>query len=581
MYQIEQPIEEIRKVLSKFSLTQDFVQTCYDLFETLGYTTTRKIPNLNSAKALQQICPDFNPEKAHANLWLNFSFLFSFTEDDIEQILSENGKKLKIKSGKAIDFMCIKLTKNSFYKQKLKEIAHEINKCTLTPTIILIQVGDYLNFVYTKRRINKRNEDKDVLEDMYILTVIHKYAFISEVKKLYELSLSKIFNLDNNTEDKSEEYEEDDKETTSSEVINSAINENENKEKVIPQKTDVENVEENIGYDFAEYYEPDFTKDEPSEEDYKFFEDIENEFIENSDDDYFDYFKEEQNNQKELLDDSVRLYLKDIGRIKLLTPEQEIDLAKKIFMGGNAGAIAKRKLVNANLRLVVSIAKKYIGFGLPFLDLIQEGNLGLIRATEKFDYEQGNKFSTYATWWIIQAITRAIADKVRIIRLPVHMVETIYKMKKITNRLTQEFNREPTEKELAREMYISVSKLQEIKKYAQSILSLDDAKGADDIETQDIIVKNNSIVIKEIGTEFEQELFREDFAEALSGLSPRERDVLRLRFGMDDNRPRTLAEIGQLFGVTRERIRQIEYKALRKLRHPNRSKRLKEYIDNL
>ena len=254
-------------------------------------------------------------------------------------------------------------------------------------------------------------------------------------------------------------------------------------------------------------------------------------------------------------DDPVRMYLREIGRIKLLTAEQEIDLAKKIIQGGNAGAIAKRKLVQANLRLVVSIAKKYVGRGMLFLDLIQEGNLGLIRAAEKFDHERGYKFSTYATWWIRQAITRAIADQARTIRIPVHMVETINKLKKITRKLAQELSRKPTEEELAVEMNISVSKLREIIKVAQEPLSLETVKTV------------------------AQELLREDLAEVLSGLSPRERDVLRLRFGMDDGRQRTLEEVGQLFGVTRERIRQIEAKALRKLRHPNRSKKLKEYIE--
>ena len=271
-----------------------------------------------------------------------------------------------------------------------------------------------------------------------------------------------------------------------------------------------------------------------------------NSMLANPDDDMVDFSADTKGM---VIDDPVRMYLREIGRINLLTADEEIEFARKIAEGGEGGLRAKKKLVQANLRLVVSIAKKYVGRGMLFLDLIQEGNLGLIRAAEKFDHERGYKFSTYATWWIRQAITRAIADQARTIRIPVHMVETINKLRKKTRQLAQELGRKPSEEELAASMTISVNKLREIIKVAQEPLSLEtpigkeeDSRLGDFIEDRDAEAPAQSVA---------HELLREDLTEVLAGLSLRERDVLRLRFGLDDGRQRTLEEVVQLFGVTR------------------------------
>lgn len=275
-------------------------------------------------------------------------------------------------------------------------------------------------------------------------------------------------------------------------------------------------------------------------------------------------------------DDSIRLYLREIGRIPLLRAEEEIDLARRIAGGGYDGIVAKRKLVQANLRLVVSIAKKYLNRGLPFLDLIQEGNLGLIRAAEKFDPERGYKFSTYATWWIRQGITRALADKSRTIRVPVHMVETINKFKKITRELSQGLNRRPTEHELAASMDVSVQKIKEIVSANRTPVSLETPLGKEeDSRLGDFIADAESARPDSSATD---ELLRGDIEQVLNSLLPREREVIRLRYGLDDGRERTLEEVGQLFGITRERVRQIEFKAMRKLRQPDRCTKLEGYL---
>ena len=274
------------------------------------------------------------------------------------------------------------------------------------------------------------------------------------------------------------------------------------------------------------------------------------------------------------IEDPVRMYLKEIGKVPLLSAEEEIELAKRMADGDEE---AKKRLAEANLRLVVSIAKRYVGRGMLFLDLIQEGNLGLIKAVEKFDYQKGFKFSTYATWWIRQAITRAIADQARTIRIPVHMVETINKLIRVSRQLLQELGREPTPEEIAAELDMPVDRVREILKISQEPVSLETPIGEEeDSHLGDFIQDDNVPVPAEAAA---QTLLKEQLDEVLSTLTEREQKVLRLRFGMSDGRARTLEEVGKEFDVTRERIRQIEAKALRKLRHPSRSRKLRDYLD--
>ena len=273
------------------------------------------------------------------------------------------------------------------------------------------------------------------------------------------------------------------------------------------------------------------------------------------------------------INDPVRMYLKEIGQIKLLTMDEELELADRILQDDEE---AKRILAEANLRLVVSIAKRYVGRGMLFLDLIQEGNIGLMKAVDKFDVTKGYKFSTYATWWIRQAITRAIADQARTIRVPVHMVETINKLARVQRQLTLELNREPSEEELAKKMNVSIEKIREIYKISQEPVSLETPIGEeDDSHLGDFIKDERNMSPEEYAT---NEMLKDEISEVLLTLTEREEKVIKLRFGLEDGKSRTLEEVGQMFGVTRERIRQIEAKALRKLRHPSRSRKLKDYM---
>ena len=308
----------------------------------------------------------------------------------------------------------------------------------------------------------------------------------------------------------------------------------------------------------------DVLKDEIEEPDLKDLESVEDVKIEDIDEMNFDGIN---------IDDPVRMYLREIGKIPLLSFDQELELAKEILNGSEE---AKQKLSESNLRLVVSIAKKYVGRGMLLLDLIQEGNMGLIKAVEKFDYTKGYKFSTYATWWIRQAITRAIADQARTIRIPVHMVETINKLIRTSRHLLQQLGREPTPEELAQEMEMPLDKVIEIQKIAQDPVSLETPIGEeDDSHLGDFIQDEDSPAPQDSAA---YTLLREQLEDVMKTLTPREAKVLKLRFGLDDGRTRTLEEVGKEFNVTRERIRQIEAKALRKLRHPSRSKKLRDYM---
>ena len=393
---------------------------------------------------------------------------------------------------------------------------------------------------------------------------------LEEVKKVKEVSKTKTTETKAKTKKASENKVEKNSEKTDTEKINNIINEAKQNGKmtysdlatklndVNPEKMDeVFDEFEKGGIDLL----PDDFDEEPNVEDLKEVEELK---LDEITDTSFEGIS---------VDDPVRMYLREIGKIPLLTFDEELELAKRILEGDEE---AKQKLAESNLRLVVSIAKKYVGRGMLFLDLIQEGNMGLIKAVEKFDYTKGFKFSTYATWWIRQAITRAIADQARTIRIPVHMVETINKLIRTSRNLLQQMGREPTPEEIAKEMEIPVEKVVEIQKIAQDPVSLETPIGEEeDSHLGDFIQDEDSPAPHDAAS---YTLLKEQLEEVMNTLTPREAKVLKLRFGLEDGKSRTLEEVGKEFNVTRERIRQIEAKALRKLRHPSRSKKLRDYM---
>ena len=394
---------------------------------------------------------------------------------------------------------------------------------------------------------------------------------LEEVKKVEEVKETKTTETKAKTKKESVNKEQKNSEKTDKEKINNIIEEAKQKGKmtygdlatklndVNPEKMDeVFDEFEKGGIDLL----PDDFDEEPDIEDLK---EVENLKLDEITDTSFEGIS---------VDDPVRMYLREIGKIPLLTFDEELDLAQRILEGDEE---AKQKLAESNLRLVVSIAKKYVGRGMLFLDLIQEGNMGLIKAVEKFDYTKGFKFSTYATWWIRQAITRAIADQARTIRIPVHMVETINKLIRTSRNLLQQLGREPSPEEIAKEMEIPVEKVMEIQKIAQDPVSLETPIGEeDDSHLGDFIPDDDSPAPHDSAA---YTLLKEQLEEVMNTLTPREAKVLKLRFGLEDGKARTLEEVGKEFQVTRERIRQIEAKALRKLRHPSRSKRLRDYMN--
>ena len=594
--------KKIEEVIKRYgTYKSDLKKDSIELFEIFGYFTERRIDSLDSPIKFIEAFHSFSKVKGHWSEWDSYSFLFQITNADLGQILRDKNIANLRDSDEAMMFMAIRLKVSLCTDTTLKQIATEINKQILNPSIILFSFGKYLCFVYTKHRINKKDSDKDVLEKISILRVVPQNltdeqldiicnafdfeSIFGEKQKdsKQDIPCSNSGNLPKITTVIKQKVEHSDKPVVQNLSLNKSQIWNNDVDKILfEQKSVAENEDLYKNEFFEEIKDPE--NNDISVVSKEFSQKEFNDFSKN-----FEQFAEQfrsrdvvnQQNQleKKECEDDLYIYLSQIGKIRLLTSGEEKELAKKISEGVK---FAQRKLIQANLRLVVFVAKKYQNQGMAFLDLIQEGNMGLMRATEKFDYKRGFKFSTYAYWWIRQAITRALANQARTIRIPVHMIELINKLKKVTNRLERELSRKPTEEELAIEMGISIDKLKDIIKYdEQEPSSLEISIEVEDSTGEMQLVDTIKNMKEPITEKIHITLMREDMMEVLCTLSPRERDVLRLRFGMDDGRQRTLEEVGNLFGVTRERIRQIEAKALRKLRHPNRSKRLRNYTDEM
>ncbi|MDD3593353.1 MAG: sigma-70 family RNA polymerase sigma factor [Candidatus Gastranaerophilales bacterium] len=567
-------IEKIKQALSDFDKATLF-DASIKLLNSLGYSSEYKISHLNNPQVIYQKL-NFNKEKALYYKWQKASFLFQYTEE----ALNEKLKEYKLKISKEYDqnyiFMSIKLS-GFFYKEnELRAISKEINKYSLNPIIILFKYGRNLALTFIERRKNKINEEKDVFGDTYFVITEFKNATDVDAKKLYEFSVDKKPRTVSIT---------DTQISNVNKPIKQKLNIEESKEKYVQQKFDfdieLEKKDEQENQN-KEINEKDFYKKQVIED--KIDAEISiktlEEYIKKAAEKQAYDFDEEKDfytqEQKSYIDDVVKTYLKNIGKYKLLSPEKEIELAKYIENDGKISNLQELELFHSNLRLVIYVAKKYDWQlkHMDFIDIIQEGNLGLLKAVEKFDYTKGCKFSTYATWWIKQAVTRVIADQNRIIRLPVHIDEKINKIRIISSKMEFDLQRKPTNEELALHLGISVERLNELKTYDLSVYLLGDNLGNTDLTIEDNLdAKNNSIY------DYELKVRRETLYKLLGCLSPRERDILRLRFGLDDSRERTLEEIGKLFGVTRERIRQIEAKALKKLRHRRRLSYLKDFVE--
>ena len=593
--------KKIEEIIKKYgTYKSDLKNDSIELFETFGYNTQRRLDDDTPQKFIDRFNKEhkFNKAKSFFAQWDKYNFLFEMTGADLNEILkNKNLALISNPEGNAYWIMALKLRGSIYTDTQLKQIAAEMNKLILNHSIIIMSFGKYLCFVYTKHRINKRDNDKDVLEKIDILRVTPQNLTPDQIDSLGVFDIEFAYR-DNRFADDEEYYSDSSNlqnitTVTQPKVKHSDVQvaqnlslsptqvwENQDAEKILlkPQKENIDLIQDEFDN------EQDFKEPNNIE-----LEEIDNEFSEKDFHEFSKNFKKfaqqyksrsvvKQQNELERkeCEDAIYIYLTQISKIKLLTNTEEIILTRQILEDGIKGDIAKRVLTQANLRLVVWVAKNYLYSGMALLDLIQEGNLGLMKASEKFDYKRGCKFSTYAYYWIKQAITRAIENQARTIRIPVHMIETINKLKKVTTRLEKELARKPTEEELACEINVSISKLRKIIELSQEPLSLSTPINEEyeyEETLSDEIEDYSDTGIEHI----ESELLKKDMKEVLCTLSPRERDVLRMRFGMDDGRMRTLEEVGQLYGVTRERIRQIEAKALRKLRHPNRQKRLLDY----